>query len=143
MSSYKGRTSVEPTAEQIGRLTAVEEDGPIVMVNLLRYRDKAAYGAEVSAEPCTGREAYARYSEIALSRVATVGGRIVWAGAALSMVIGPEGEQWDDVALVEYPSVAAFVEMVSDPIYQACTFHRTAALEDSRLIRTTGMELPA
>jgi uncharacterized protein (DUF1330 family) len=51
-------------------------------------------------------------------------------------VIGPDSEQWDDAVLIEYPSREAFLEMLSQPEYQAAAPHRTAALEDSRLIMT-------
>jgi hypothetical protein len=51
-------------------------------------------------------------------------------------VIAPEGEEWDDAVLVEYPSRKAFLDMLALPDYQAAVFHRTAALDDSRLIAT-------
>ena len=46
-------------------------------------------------------------------------------------------ERWDEILLVEYPSAAAFAAMVTSPEYKAIVFHRTAALEDSRLVATT------
>jgi uncharacterized protein (DUF1330 family) len=36
--------------------------------------------------------------------------------------------------LVEYPSLQAFATMVTSPDYQKVAIHRTAALQDSRLI---------
>ena len=60
----------------------------------------------------------------------------VWAGRVASAVIAPEGEEWDGAVLVEYPSAAAFIEMMSSPDYRAASPHRTAALLDSRLIAT-------
>jgi uncharacterized protein (DUF1330 family) len=129
--------SIEPTADQIGALAALSDvDAPIVMINLLRYRDRAEYPEGFEAEPCSGREAYGRYGEVALQRVASVGGRIVWMGAVAASVIAPEGEQWDDAVLVEYPTPRAFLDMVAQPEYLAAAPHRTAALSDSRLIAT-------
>ena len=129
--------SIEPDAEQLAKLIAAgEEPGPIVMINLLRYRDVADYPAGSDAEPCSGREAYQRYGMHVLPMLAGVGGRIRWLGEARMTVIGPEGEQWDEAVLVEYPSRKAFVTMVSNPDYQKIAIHRTAALADSRLIAT-------
>ena len=56
------------------------------------------------------------------------------AAAAQVALIAPEGEQWDELLLVRYPSKAAFLGMLADPEYRAATVHRTAALADSRLI---------
>jgi len=129
--------AIEPTAAQIGALAALADDGsPIVMINLLRYLAQAAYPEGFEAEPCSGREAYRRYGEVALQRVAAAGGRIVWMGAVAATAIAPEGEQWDDVVLVEYPSPRAFLDMIAQPEYLAAAPHRTAALADSRLIAT-------
>ena len=54
--------------------------------------------------------------------------------AAQVALIAPEGEQWDELLLVRYPSKAAFLGMLADTEYRAATVHRTAALADSRLI---------
>jgi hypothetical protein len=51
------------------------------------------------------------------------------------MLIGPAEERWDHCFIAEYPSVAAFVEMIRDPVYREAVKHRQAAVEDSRLIR--------
>jgi uncharacterized protein (DUF1330 family) len=129
--------SIEPTPEQFAAfLQQVPADKPIVMINLLRYREQAEYPAGYEASPCTGREAYQRYGEQAIQHVAKVGGKPIWMGSAQAVVIGPSDETWDDAVLVEYPSRQAFMEMVAKPDYQECAVHRTAALADSRLIAT-------
>jgi uncharacterized protein (DUF1330 family) len=130
--------SVEPSPERLqALLESAGADAPVVMINLLRYREKAAYPEGFDAEPCSGREAYGRYGAVAIQRIATVGGRVLWMGSVGTTVIAPKGEDWDDALLVEYPSRKAFIEMVSQPEYLAAAPHRTAALEDSRLIATT------
>jgi uncharacterized protein (DUF1330 family) len=129
--------SVEPTPTQMQRLLQdIARPGPVVMINLLRYREHANYPVGFDASPCSGREAYQRYSAVAVVKVAEVGGKILWVGAVKASVIAPEGEEWDDAILVQYPSRAAFAEMVARPDYQAAAPHRTAALADSRLILT-------
>ncbi|MCB1748228.1 MAG: DUF1330 domain-containing protein [Gammaproteobacteria bacterium] len=130
--------TIEPTAEQLQAFaTAFADTGPVTMLNLLRYRAQADYSGHPAATPCSGRQAYARYAAEALACVEGVGGRVVYAGAAGAGVIGPVGEAWDDVLLVEYPGVDAFLDMVRSPRYQACVHHRSAALADSRLVPTS------
>jgi uncharacterized protein (DUF1330 family) len=135
--------SIEPSEAQMHELaTQVPAEGPVVMINLLRYREQAAYPEGFDAEPCSGLEAYGRYGNVAMQTIASVGGRIVWAGVPLSTVIGPEAERWDAAVLVEYPSRDAFLEMLAQPKYQAAAPHRTAALSDSRVIATRPQGLP-
>ena len=129
--------TINPDIEKLPEiLNNLPADVPIVMINLLKFLDNALYPEGTEADPCTGREAYQRYSEIALSKVIEVGGQPIWLGEGLGSIIGPEDECWDEVLLVKYPSVDAFVRMLAMPDYQASTIHRTAALEDSRLIAT-------
>lgn len=130
--------TVEPSAESLQAfLEGAEDDSPVVMVNLLRYREQALYPEGFAAEPCSGREAYGRYGAVAAQRIASVGGRLLWMRSVEATVIGPDAERWDDVVLVEYPSRKKFIEMVSQPEYLAAAPHRTAALADSRLIATS------
>lgn len=132
---------VDPDAEAIQQVLADAEDPqPIRMINLLKFKDVADYGdvADPAGDngPSTGADAYRRYGETAMAEVAAVGGSQFYAAASHQTVIGPE--EWDLVAIVEYPSRAAFLEMIGKPSYQAGVFHRTAGLEDTRLIMTTG-----
>ncbi len=129
------------------RLTAYRESAdtgrPVVMINLLRFRERAVYPEGSPAEDATGLQAYARYGAIALPLVGAYGGRVVLSGGADFAVIAPPGEEWDRVILVEYPTKQAFVDMISSAEYQAGAHHRTAALADSRLIATTLVPAPA
>ena len=129
---------VEPSPEQLRSF--VESDGgdsPVVMINLLRYRERAGYPAGFGAEPCSGREAYQRYGALVGPHLASAGARMLWLGSVQASVIAPPDERWDDAVLVEYPSRKAFLQMVASPEYQEVARHRTAALDDSRLIATT------
>lgn len=126
--------TINPTGADLKRVaTTVPGDTPITMLNLLRFRAQAEYPADAGFAPCSGREAYARYSKDAFAKVRQAGGEVVLTAPVLQRVIGPEGEDWDELLLVRYPSVRAFLGMISDPAYQAITVHRTAALADSRL----------
>jgi uncharacterized protein (DUF1330 family) len=124
--------TIDPSRAQLERLIAGPADeGPILMLNLLRFRAQAE--PVPGAEGLTGRQAYERYAAAAAPHLAAVGGRLLNAAQCIEAVIGADGE-WDLVALVEYPSRGAFLAMVGDPEYQAATPWRTAALADSRLI---------
>lgn len=130
--------SIEPSPEQLQQLLAASADSsPIVMINLLRYRDRAAYPSGFGADACSGREAYQRYGASVTPMVVEAGGRILWFGNVAQIVIGPDTERWDDAVLVQYPSRQAFITMVTRPDYLEASVHRTAALADSRLIATT------
>ena len=130
--------AVNPTPEQLEAfLAGAQDDTPVVMINLLRFRQQAAYEPGAGAQPCSGREAYERYSTVALPMIQELGGRVLWYGRGACALIAVPGEQWDEAVLVEYPSRKAFLAMVSQPEYQAAAIHRTAALSDSRLIATT------
>jgi uncharacterized protein (DUF1330 family) len=129
--------SINPTRAQLAGFTDhVADDTPLLMLNLLRFNDSASYCAESPHTPCSGREAYARYSQIAIRKVRGVGGEVQVMASVQTALIAPADEQWDELLLVRYPSKAAFLSMLNDPEYQAATVHRTAALLDSRLIAT-------
>jgi len=129
--------NIAPSPEQIQAfMEQVDDDSPIVMINLLKYRNQAHYPAGTNFEPCTGEEAYQRYGAGAGPIIESLGARLLWMGSVKCVVIGPLSESWDDALLVQYPSRKTFFDMVSMSDYQAAAVHRTAALEDSRLIAT-------
>ena len=127
--------AVFPAPEQLTAFFSGEEDGPFVMVNLLRFKALATY--DDGSEPeLTGREAYARYGAAVQACVKAVGGASVYAGAVTDLMLGEMDEPWDMVALVQYPSRAAMMTMVQSPEYQAIEKHRLAGLEGQLNIRT-------
>ncbi len=129
--------SLVPGPEQIKTLVGQPADKPLVMVNLLKFRTKAAYGAErpEASEALSGRQAYRRYGAVAEPRIAAIGGKVLWGGRARFPVIGDvESDGWDEVLCVYYPSPAAFLTMTQDPKYLAVHYHREAALERTVLI---------
>lgn len=125
------------TAEQrqaAQRFSQIPRGVPIVMLNMLKFRELASYPD--GNRDISGQEAYEQYRKAASKLVAEIGGSTVWAGDAKAAVIAPAKEHWDEVFLVRYPSLEAFLSMINSEAYQAVVFHRTAALEDSRLIAT-------
>lgn len=123
---------IDPTKEAFAAFRANDRAGPIHMLNLVRLRARAQYA---DGRQATGAEAYAAYGRESAPIFARLGGRIVWRGGFEQTVIGPSDERWDHCFIAEYPSVAAFVEMIRDPAYREAVKHRQAAVEDSRLIR--------
>src|SRR3954462_1235289 len=96
-----GRMHIDPTSEQAQSFGATaERPEPVFMLNLLRFKEG------------DGTESYARYTAAASEHLARVGGAILWAGACDEALIGPAAREWDCVAVVRYPSRAAFLEMV-------------------------------
>lgn len=122
--------TVEPLPEQLQALVKGDLEAPVVMLNLLRFADRA----KDVEEDMTGADAYDRYGAEVLPYLERAGGEVVWQGTASPNVIGPPEERWDRVLLVRYPSRRAFLEMVSDPGYREIARWRSAALDDSRLV---------
>jgi uncharacterized protein (DUF1330 family) len=125
---------IDPTRERFGDFRRLPDDGPIHMLNLVRLRHVATYP---DGRVASGAEAYAAYGRESGPIFRRVGGRIAWSGDFRLMLIGPADERLDLCFIAEYPSAAAFVEMVKDPDYQKAVVHRQAAVQDSRLIRTS------
>ena len=123
---------VDPTKETFAAFRADDRPGPIQMLNLVRLRERAAYP---DGREATGAEAYAAYGRDSGPVFARLGGSIIWRGRFELMLIGPPDERWDLAFIAEYPSAAAFLEMVTDQGYREHVKHRTAGVEDSRLIR--------
>lgn len=129
--------AIVPSAHQVARVAESGPNGPIVMVNLLKYRQKAAYTPDRSEthENLSGIEAYRRYGMVALRHVTALGGGIVWAGTQKLVVVGDDFENdWDEVVCVRYPSREAFLKMAQDPDYLAAHYHREAGLERTALL---------
>jgi uncharacterized protein (DUF1330 family) len=127
--------SIEPTQEQFQRLVASEDQSPVVMINLLRFKDRAD-GID-AADGISGAEAYQRYADATRPFLEGVGARLLLALAATESVVGPDHREWDMLLAVEYPSRAAFVKMAMNPEYLKVHAHRVAALSDARLIAST------
>jgi len=107
---------------------------PVVLCHLLKFRERANYSNHPSAEPCSGRDAYNRYLNQATKYIELHGGVVLYRGKVASVLIGPESESWDEVLLVQFPSVETVTEMMGSDYYQAIGHHRLAGLKDTRLL---------
>ena len=122
-----------PEKEQIERLLADAADGPVVMLNLLSFKERA----DAPDTGLTGQQAYQRYADEMVPLVQRRGGRVIWTGRVDSQVIGGGADGFQMAALVEYPSRKAFVEIAMSPEVAAIGVHRAAGLEGQWLIATT------
>ena len=128
---------LEVTQEAGAALFARNISGEVVMLNLLRFRDVADYSANpelMPSEPISGPEAYQKYIDHTLPFLRESGGDLVFLGKGGKYLIGPQEEKWDLVMLVRQNSLSDFIAFSSNQEYLAGMGHRTAALEDSRLL---------
>ena len=123
-------TTLDTTAAQFAALAGRPADAPVVMVNLLRFR-----------EP-DGLESYMRYGQEVAPHLERVGATIRYGGTVPAVIIG-DGQRpwWDAILIVEYPSPAAFIEMVTTEEYTKVHEHRAAALDRGDLIATSTWSL--
>jgi uncharacterized protein (DUF1330 family) len=113
--------AVNPTGKDLAAFLAGNPDDPVVMLNLLRFADG-------------GRESYARYAQAFQETFAPrYGAEVVYAGNGDTALVAEDGQQWDAVLIVRYPTRRAFSQMVADPEYQQITHLRTAALTEAVL----------
>ena len=136
---------LDPTDESVGQLLRRGISAPITMLNLLRFRDWADYSDFPEAappDPITGRDAYDLYISHTLPFLTAAGGSVTFLGDGGPSLVGPPDERWDLVMAVRQASVQDFLAFATDDAYLAGVCHRTAALEDSRLIPLIERALP-
>jgi uncharacterized protein (DUF1330 family) len=130
----KVENQVMPRPEQAMAFFGAAEDGPFVMVNLLKFHERAQY--EDGDRGLTGQEAYMLYGEAVRTMVERLGGRVRYQGRVTDLMLGEVEELWDVVALAEYPSLEAFRNMAMSPEMHAIEHHRKAGLKGQLNIKT-------
>lgn len=132
--------AIEPEEAQLAAIAESAggpDDGPILMLNLHRYRERAEYDGDPpggGTAEVSGREAYNRYGAVALGVLERVGGRVLWGAPVAGTVIGGSDESYDDVIAAWYPSRSAFLELAGAPEIQAARIDRAAGLERATLL---------
>lgn len=124
-----------PNEEQLKGFSEPGPDGPIFMVNLLKFRARAEY-PDGRESVLSGEEAYALYGEGVTKLLAEAGGAVVFDGRVERLMLGEVEELWDRVAIAMYPSRAAMLEMMSSPGMQEIAIHRQAGLAGQLNIET-------
>ena len=118
--------------------TPPEDDGPVWMVNLMKYRDVADY-ADGRESTISGREADDLYTP--LGPLAAVGAEIVFAGEVEQQLLG-DAPIWDRVGVVKYPTRRSFIEMQSRPEFQTSHAHKDAGMEQTIVMGCQPMDFP-
>ena len=137
MPDQTSRPHLEPTPEAGREFFTRNIQGPVVMLNLLRFRTIADYSDAPHLTPdvpISGEAAYKLYIDHTLPFLARSGGEVLFYGTGGGYLIGPSEERWDVAMLVRQASVQSFLAFASDQEYLLGVGHRTAALEDSRLL---------
>ena len=128
-------SSIEATTDQFKAFRSADPSEPLMMLNLLKFRNQADYGENINGdEMCSGFQAYKRYMSSTSKFIDQVGAEVVMRANPRRSVIAPQGEDWDLMFVVKYPSRAAMLKMLASKDYQLIARHRRAALADSRLI---------
>ena len=131
------RVYLEATEKTGAALFSRQFTGPIIMLNMLRFRDLADYTEHPELDPgrpITGREAFQLYIEHTLPFLENTGGDIDFLGEGGGFFIGPEDEHWDLVMMVRQNSLADFLSFATNEGYLKGLGHRNAAIIDSRLL---------
>jgi uncharacterized protein (DUF1330 family) len=115
--------SVDPTGRDLKHFLADDPGGPVVMLNLLRYKED-------------GQEGYEEYARRIRPCLEKIGAEVLFVGDLSTVLVAPKDHDWDAVLLVRYPSRQAFSSMVADPDYQQITGLRTESLEEAVLQAT-------
>src|SRR5207342_1330299 len=110
-------SAIRPNKEQFLELINSPADEPVVRLNLLKFKPTADDGES------SGASEHAKYGGSVVQMGEDRGGKVLWMGRADQTLIGDPTEGWDSVALVEYPSRKAFIDMVSAPEYETAHEH--------------------
>tara|TARA_B100001029_G_C15040965_1_gene443598 strand:- start:319 stop:720 length:402 start_codon:yes stop_codon:yes gene_type:complete len=129
------KNAVTPNDNQMKGFLEGDTDSKIYMVNLLKFRDKAEY-ADGRESNLSGAEAYSIYATEVVEHLAKVGGNIIFSGNVERLMLGEVEELWDVLAIAEYPSRKAMLEMIMDADYQKSEEHRSAGLKGQLNIET-------
>ncbi|MEO7174950.1 MAG: DUF1330 domain-containing protein [Saprospiraceae bacterium] len=134
------KTYLNPTEDAGREFFRRNITGKVVMLNLLRFRKIADYSESpqlAPIEPISGAEAYKLYIDLTLPHLQKSSGEILFLGKGGAFLVGPVDERWDCVMMIKQSSVQDFLAFASNPEYLKIIGHRTAALEDSRLLPLT------
>jgi uncharacterized protein (DUF1330 family) len=129
--SARGAGGINPNESQLVSLIHSGDQGPVHLVNLLAFRERAIYpsGHELAGAGLTGAQAFARYEATALEVIGRCAGKLILCNDVYQVLIG-QSLPWDQILVVEFPETGAFVDMIRDRDYQASLVHRDAGLAE-------------
>jgi uncharacterized protein (DUF1330 family) len=122
--------AVDPTGSDLKHFLADDPGGPVVMLNLLRFKEG-------------GRASYEEYARRIGRFLDAADAQVLYVGDLSTALVAPDSHEWDAILLIRYPSRQAFSSMVADPNYQEITGLRTEALEEAVLQATVPWPEPS
>ena len=134
---------LDPSEKQLAKLISLPIGTPLAVLNLFEFNAVANYQPgdpeyATSAAEVSGQEAFQLYGEVAGKTIEGLGGRVVMSAPAEQVLIGHEAANWHAAAIMYFPSRGAFLQMMSDAIFQKASRHRRAALSNHCMIHLNG-----
>ena len=117
------KNSVYPNEAQIKGFFEPGAEGPIFMVNLLKFKARAEY-EDGRVSDLTGEQAYGLYGDAVSMLLKEFGGGAIFSGTVERLMLGEVEELWDKVAIAMYPSRQAMLEMMQSPKMQEIGAHQ-------------------
>lgn len=138
-----GSEGASPTTDQWQRIFEMPEDDPITLINFFKLNDVANYptGIDVIDTNVSGEEAFNRYAAVSIPTMERVGGRFLLVGPFAGTFLGIE-EDWDLIAIGQYPNLEALISLYSDEHYRGVFVHRTAACRAQKVLIATSPNNP-
>ncbi|MFN3276759.1 MAG: cytochrome P450 [Paracoccus sp. (in: a-proteobacteria)] len=130
-----GLIVTSPTADLEQALADIPSDTAFRVVNFLKFHPVARYPEGYDGPPVSGAEAYwGLYIAGMAPIVREAGARLVHRSKAFGTIAGLPGEEWDEVAIFEWPDVAAMIRMSQHPTFIELSIHRIAATQNMRMV---------
>ncbi len=129
---------INPPLDRLREIAADRSPAPAFLINLLGFRERAEYPEGARRADVSGRTAYRRYGIVAARSVALLGGAIAHMGRLEGAVADRPGlatsGEWDELAILRYPSPRSLVQLEQVPGYARALVHRNAGLLRTALI---------
>lgn len=128
---------LQPSRRTIAKFLSQDVDGRFTMLHLLRFRDSADYSSAPERAPAkklTGAQAYQHYLKHLIPHLKENGDEVIFIGSAAGFLTGPKEERWDMVIMIRHRSLDSFSQIAANQAFREGLIHRTAALEDCRML---------
>lgn len=130
-----GQDGASPTIAQWQQILELPEEDPVTLINFFKLAERANYGDESAPfdKNVSGEVAFGRYAEVSIPTMERMGGRFLHVGPFAGMFLGAD-EDWDIIAIGQYPNLAALTGLYSDAGYRAAFRHRSAACAAQKVL---------
>ncbi len=132
--------NINPSQKKHDLILQQDQNTPIVMLNIVKYRDIAEYPESYDGKKnISGKDAYKLYglNSAKVQGMPMVNVIMDFAGENIACIVGDNEPDWDHYFFARYPSLVHFYNMSTSIVYRAGSFHRSAALEKAILYAVT------